>query len=506
MLFRNRWRIEGLLTTLTCLHIGSGETTTRSALKDGEQPVQIETVATDINGRAYIPASTIKGNVRSWLQDKFDDKVVEQIFGSRDTKKKDAVGGKAEFWNAYAVNTPAFDYEPPFWDDRRLTGVAASVAIDRQTGTSVKKKLFHFEFIPPGVSFKIVVTGQDFEDSKEYPENEILPLLCAFEDGFNKSPFITFGASAGNGGGRLRWSLTDIRKMDCEGVLKWIKSDFSPIGYDALESITSEERSSLEEKARILLYAPKEKQNILLTVILHFDRNFLINDPSQTKKTAPQEIDENKLYDHAPLVDIFGEIILPASSIRGAFRSQAEKILRTIKGSEAACYQTSLETQRACEQVGSIEDIESLCPACLVFGTPGWRSPVEFSDFIAIDNGSETTQQFVAIDRFTGGGAEGYKFDAKSSYRPTLRGTIGVDMERLAKANAEAWGLGLVALTIRDLLEGDITLGFGSSKGYGACRAEINDDELKALQDKIPHDWIEQLERHMEQMGKGVMP
>lgn len=60
------------------------------------------------------------------------------------------------------------------------------------------------------------------------------------------------------------------------------------------------------------------------------------------------------------------------------------------------------------------------------------------------------------------------KFNADYADRPRLRGTIGVDLKR-----AEPWSLGLVALTLRDLVEGDITLGHGASKGYGACQAVI---------------------------------
>ncbi|MDH3348122.1 MAG: hypothetical protein OEM02_08485 [Desulfobulbaceae bacterium] len=41
------------------------------------------------------------------------------------------------------------------------------------------------------------------------------------------------------------------------------------------------------------------------------------------------------------------------------------------------------------------------------------------------------------------------------------------------------WGLGLLTLVLWDLRAGDLTFGFGVSKGYGSCRAEITgwDDE-----------------------------
>ncbi len=74
----------------------------------------------------------------------------------------------------------------------------------------------------------------------------------------------------------------------------------------------------------------------------------------------------------------------------------------------------------------------------------------------------------MAIDRFTGGAAPGLKFDADYADRPRLTGKIRVDLDRI-----EPWALGLLALTFRDLIEGDITFGFGASKGYGICQATI---------------------------------
>lgn len=96
------------------------------------------------------------------------------------------------------------------------------------------------------------------------------------------------------------------------------------------------------------------------------------------------------------------------------------------------------------------------------------------SDFTPIeDGGKEFHQDFVAIDRFTGGGAESLKFDAKSFHRPVLRGSLTLDLEAVQRARPGEWCLGLMALVLRDLCEGDIPLGFGAAKGYGACTASL---------------------------------
>ena len=111
MLSNNRWRIEGYLTTKSPLHVGSGFVTTHPDLGDGNDLIEITAVQTDVNGCAYIPGTSIKGTIRSWLDNGgVNPAIIEQLFGSEDMNKRDAVGGKAEFWNAYAVTLQNIAY------------------------------------------------------------------------------------------------------------------------------------------------------------------------------------------------------------------------------------------------------------------------------------------------------------------------------------------------------------------------------------------------------------
>ncbi|MBK9316280.1 MAG: hypothetical protein IPM55_18860 [Acidobacteria bacterium] len=183
--------------------------------------------------------------------------------------------------------------------------------------------------------------------------------------------------------------------------------------------------------------------NLSVDVILRFDGNFLVNDPSKVKKPN----DNSDLPNHFPLLDRDGKVLLPASSIRGALRSQAEKILRTIGGECAACYPDDKGPRKACDTVYSVSDIErKLCPACKIFGAPGWRSPIEITDFTPSLKGEGSRvdkQEFLAIDRFTGGGADGLKFNATSQFKPTLNGKISVDLAKLVTAGVGGWAMPL---------------------------------------------------------------
>lgn len=105
-------------------------------------------------------------------------------------------------------------------------------------------------------------------------------------------------------------------------------------------------------------------------------------------------------------------------------------------------------------------------------------------------------QEFVAIDRFTGGAKDQAKFNALALYRPVLEGCLRVHTPALSQN-----GWALLALTLRDLKEGDITFGFGAAKGYGTCTWQTTgtcweEEEfqtcikaaLAAFRDGIPND------------------
>ncbi len=484
MPFKNRWRLTGVLTTTTPLHVGNGDITTRSELvnEGTKRPVEISATATDHQERAYIPGTTLKGNLRAWLgRHNLSTTAVTTVFGSEDPGVDDAVGGKAEFCDAFAVRVPDPPPRVPYWNATRFTGVTASVAIERRTRTASPDKLFHAEFVPPGVGFALTVTGQDLEP------DELNLLLFALE-GFNHAEDpVSLGADIGNGQGRCSWNLTDIARLEPAGVTAWLQQPNLPVGYDGFVSLRDEDRKVMQAQALHTSQA-SSATTLTLSLTIHFDGPFLVNDPSRTKQ-GNQGLANETLPDHAPLRDTQGRLLLPARSVRGAVRSQTEKIVRTLKP-EAAC--SVVDPDDACAPIYYHSQRATLCLTCQVFGAPGWSAPVEFSDFLpsAGSPSDERRQEFLAIDRFTGGGARHLKFDAVAVYRPTLAGTVSVDLNRV-----DPWALGLLALTLRDLIEGDIPLGFGAAKGYGACTATINDIRLPRF-DALPSGLTTILEKY----------
>ena len=487
--FKNRWRFDADITTNALLHIGSGETVTKTRRESDGSTTSFEAnaVVTDCDGHAYLPGKAIKGALRSWLSHapNLNARLVEEVFGSEDTSKKDFVGGKAEFCDAFAAKNPdgtvkldklGSDLQPPYshgeaplyWDAGRLTITMAHTAIARTTKTVRDEKLYHEEFVPPGVTFTVIVTAQNLTD------DEAALLLFALR-GFGHS---TFPVRLGAGEQDLRGSFSlvsntiKISRLTREGLQLWFDQRSLPAGkemwqvtgggYDGLPPLDESAKTELQAHADALLPGICPPNRHIIRLRLRFDPAFMVHDPSR----GQAHTGDPTLSDHRALLDTQGDVLLPADSFRGAFRSQAEKILRTLR-----IYACDPQGPNACKAIHAKgEERTKLCPACRIFGAGGWASALQVSDFTAVMNGKGAPgrQDFVAIDRFTGGASGSKKFDAEPYWNPVLEGTIALELDR-----AEPWALGLIALTLRDLIEGDITFGFGAAKGYGACTAEV---------------------------------
>jgi len=207
-------------------------------------------------------------------------------------------------------------------------------------------------------------------------------------------------------------------------------------------------------------------------------------------------------FDHAPLLATIGDWTKPAlvgSGLRGVLRSHAERIARTLVTRDAvdqdhddpeqyflehcpACDPLARRTRRESDGV-ALECCDSLlhaagqdpndevrpeqlCLACQLFGSTRNGSRLIVEDALYDDsNGLPKYKMldFLAIDRFTGGGAEHLKFDALALWRPTFK-------VRMFLENPEEWELGWLTLALRDLADGWLRVGFGAAKGFGQVK------------------------------------
>jgi len=226
--------------------------------------------------------------------------------------------------------------------------------------------------------------------------------------------------------------------------------------------------------------APVAWGQLRLGLVLRFSLPVLVNDPAEAARTG---------WDHSHVRRSDGLPILPGSSVRGVLRSRVEQILRSLDGfacdlhrRSEACHERldpppvagEDETDQP-QRCGLEKEYEGMCLACRLFGCGRLASSVRVTDFHAVEEGRALGQDFVAVDRFTGGTAPGAKFDARGQTGVTFAGQLHVDLgdDRDAGTGVGPVGLGLLALAIRDLLLGDLAIGSGTAKGFGEHRTTI---------------------------------
>lgn len=266
--FSNRYRISGLIETLSPLHIGTGEaskerlteaTRARYAKKSKDVP-EVSLVMKDARCKPLIPGSTLRGVMRHWLLDvvqglrtdwadsrpytdaeliaanqqaqietirgKFS--LLELLFGTPFN------AGKVEVWDSICQTASlAVADDLLSWHEQSLTYVDTSVAIDPATGTAGDNLLYHTEIVPPGVVFDFNLVGQNLS------EDELGLILLALR-GFNSSIYpIRLGARGGRGYGRVKFTLSAIYRLDAESLGDWVRASIE--GLDSLSGETDGE-------------------------------------------------------------------------------------------------------------------------------------------------------------------------------------------------------------------------------------------------------------------------
>ncbi len=484
--FTGRWLIRGTFTTSSPLHIGSGEQLDHPVLKsDDGRAVKFNAVMRDREGRPFIPGSSWRGPLRAWMLKAFDPQKVEALLGhqQKGASSTDSVGGKVAFHEARITTAPTLTFavggEPPFWDATKLTGIEASVAIQRRTRTAADKKLFNTEFVPAGVSFTVELTGQNLSDE------EVAMLLRALQE-FNitDTDAITLGAEAANGWGRMTWGLGNVHHLTDSDVAAWLLRFQNPPPPPAAltyghrtTALGTDRKVVMEAKATALTPNPTTKNQITLELELYFDGPLLVRRSKKPK--APNTPNEP---DAEPRLTTDGKVLIPERSMRGAIRSQAERILRTLLNPDAADQKIapdpSLNNEVLRRKADGSLDFDALSLAARIFGAGSWKSPIAFTPFasetkVKVQDKTLLDQEFVAIDRFTGGGADGAKFKFRYAWEPVVRGFVTIHLDRWQKAGVNELAQGLLLLVARDLMEGDTTFGMGAGKGFGVVKEAV---------------------------------
>lgn len=479
---QSRIIVKGRLQASTPLHVGGyGESV------DTDLPL-----ARDGKAHFYVPGTSIAGSLRSWFLDAFQESETQRLFGFQENDK-----GHASFVlvdDAVVLNVdnePLQDYE---------TEVRDGVGIDRRLGSSADRFKYDRAVLPRGarLDFQMALdigVGVDLNRIQAMLGH----MLQALSDGD-----IPFGAAKTRGLGRVFLKSPDIRiqhRNTRAGILSVLKG-----------SNNSSSIANLKDSDPSL--SPGKPVRLTVTIKWHPRSALMI-------KSGADGIG----VDILPLVsgkDGDLALVLSGSSVKGALRSHAERIARTV-------LKKSLSgRERFDEQLNTIPLINDLfgmgkpaksskkddaragalavldCYAEQAMHRHQWDTVSTakeeslqdvLEEIKAAGAGIFEQQTHVAIDRWTGAAADSMLFSVLEPYgiewEPLVL-KLDLDPYRHSKrAQDRQWSnknaaLALFLLTLRDLVAGRVALGFAVNRGMG----EIAVDSIEFKLNNEVDSWL----------------
>ena len=462
-----RWIIEGTLVAQTPLHIGG-----LGANVDTDMPL-----ARDGLHNYYIPGTSLAGPLRMWCEQRFGEADVDKLWGFQNENGSDD-----------GVASHVVIDDVPI-DEQYIDEIRDGVGIDREWGGAAEYLKYDSAILPRGTKmpFKMALDIPS-ENQNDLAQQMIAALLQALEDGQ-----IRLGASKSRGLGRVRLSDVKVSKYSMksrDGVLRLLEGNGDTVNPAELQNYAT---------------SAAVKKPDLLDITIHWQPV----EPVMVKAGY-----DGIAVDMLPLVsqsDGRLRLVLPGSGIKGAFRNQAERIIRTLldididpmggdlrkrnlKALEVPLVTWLFGDRGRKQEKGGTAQKDSKKPipglsALAIDDCYAQNHAIEVEkwnqlmlaekdghdgDFIealkkaGLEDWKPTTH--VAIDRWLGGASEGALYSILEPHCVTwdpIRLTL--DFERLDEAH-KLPALALLLLVLRDFYRGWIPLGFATTRGMGSVQ------------------------------------
>ncbi|MBI4650849.1 hypothetical protein HY745_06110 [Candidatus Desantisbacteria bacterium] len=470
---------KGNIQIQSPLHIGSGES--------GDFIDNL--IMRDSNDNPYIPGTSICGIMaiiakkRLMLDDIAFEKaefnpIFRSLFGSAGKKGE---GEESRLIVLDAILVPDKNVKI-FIQDRN--------SIDRERGSSLEKYLFHDEVVSSNACFEF---SCEFREKVEFENlNLLIDVLEIMGSGL-----ASIGGKTGTGHGNFKLTILEcfyFERTNPDDILNFALEKTNAL--PRVEKITSLKKHniSLNKNISKIKFTPEviKIKGIIRPLDPILVKTGFPTDIVNRKNTITiNELKDLPIDDKPVSVDsafcCYPDNIpyIPGSSIRGCFRSHAEKIIRTL------IYNINKNDQNAKNSVWDVKTLgikakelkdkdynEIYDEACIIsklfgFGAMGGR--ISFSDAEPENKekfkGHLKLIDHVAIDRFTGGAAQKKKFNSRPFFPNYPEQDSSGDMKFLIRLeDFEEWHLGLVALLLKDLYNGQILIGYGKNKGFGRVK------------------------------------
>ena len=434
-----RVRLQGCLQTLSELHIGSGEEEdtpaqqqpfTNKETDKEQQSTKFSTVLLDTKGKPYIPASTLRGFLRSQLLPEQAD----VLFGSGNEKDGVEMIGLVRIYDARWQSYPA-SFTPP---EAKLLPIITRTSIDPVTQTAKPHHLASHQLIPVNTCFMIEIDqrlsalrADSASASLGKLDDALIQALLNALAHFNAESSAQLGKGKSVGQARLKWELQELKTISLEQLKIWTQAkNPKPLeSYDQSIQDRFNPEPTLDTKWKRIPFQLKATSPLL------------INNPEDELVKSEEKGTPNQVF--LKRMDEQDIALIPTSTLKGWCRARCRRILLTL-------------TQNT--RVDRVEEL-----LVQLFGSTDQVGVLRFYDAtVSYAEDDVHKQTFNAVDRFTDGVKEGALYCVHALYPKTaFQGQVAY------QGLIPTWMKWLLLLVWRNAEEDDLVTGSDKVKGYG---------------------------------------
>ena len=457
--------------------------------------------ARDGQGRPVLTGRSVKGALRAACQRFLEDhgnavrltkRDLQQLWGDDGTRGAGSAAPlRASAITVHTVELPTEGYEGNE-EHKIMLPTRMGNAIDRYWGSAGDTALFEHEYLPRGKELALTITAEaGLPDDVEVPQGDVAPpgpeqveKLFALIIGLIKDGRVAFGGRQNAGWGRAAlsdsekaWTLTKAEPGSRVGLEEWLSGaggrsvDVAPVDCGGSGRMRIE--ITWDSPTGILVAEPQDDGSQE-----EADAGAADGSPGEAEGADSEETKPARPLRAGP--EETDPIVLPGSSVRGALRTRATRIARTIllakkDPSTVADWSGAGVHEQLAQDPNLVRDL---------FGSTIHRGALTVLDTLAAEDGPSRKVTHNAGDRWTGGVADGLLY-SEEVYDSTWNSiVVELDLDRLltnARAGLEEPGgqedsrgedrsraaFCLLGLVLAELAAGTLPLGSRGTRGMG---------------------------------------
>ena len=496
-----RYELTVHLVTDAPLHSGGVDEVVDRRRDPEDRTTVARRFARDGHGRPVLTGRSVKGALRAACQRFLEDhgnavrltkRDLQQLWGDDGTRGAGSAAPlRASAITVHTVELPIEGYEGNE-EHKIMLPTRMGNAIDRYWGSAGDTALFKHEYLPRGKELALTITAEaGLPDDVEVPQGDVAPpgpeqveKLFSLIIGLIKDGRVAFGGRQNAGWGRVAlsdsekaWTLTKAEPGSRAGLEEWLSGaggrsvDVAPVDCGGSGRMRIE--ITWDSPTGILVAEPQDDGSGE-----GVDAGAADGSPGEAEGADSEETKPARPLRAGP--EETDPIVLPGSSVRGALRTRATRIARTIllakkDPSTVADWSGAGVHEQLAQDPSLVRDL---------FGSTTHRGALTVLDTLAAEDGPSRKVTHNAGDRWTGGVADGLLY-SEEVYDSTWNSIVlELDLDRLL-TNARA-GLGepdgqedsrgedrsraafcLLGLVLAELAAGTLPLGSRGTRGMG---------------------------------------